>query len=116
MRKHTVLAPSWNSPVLLAIFASLGALLPCSTAWAQSPGGASSATGFVAIASALCMSAGAFGAALGQSRTAAAALEGIARNPSAAGKVQTPMIIALAMTESLALFALVIAFFLQGKV
>jgi F-type H+-transporting ATPase subunit c len=56
-----------------------------------------------------------FGGALGQAKTAAAALEGIARNPQAAPKVQTPMIIALAMTESLVLFAFVIAFFLQGK-
>ena len=70
----------------------------------------------VAIAAAICMSLGTFGGALGQSRTAAAALEGIARNPQAAPRVQTPMIIALAMTESLVLFALVIAFFLQGKI
>lgn len=72
--------------------------------------------GIVAIAAAICMGLGTFGGALGQARTAAAALEGIARNPQAAPRVQTPMIIALAMTESLVLFALVIAFFLQGKV
>jgi F-type H+-transporting ATPase subunit c len=76
----------------------------------------SSGGGIVAIAAAICMGLGTFGGALGQARTASAALEGIARNPQAAPKVQTPMIIALAMTESLVLFALVIAFFLQGKV
>jgi F-type H+-transporting ATPase subunit c len=59
--------------------------------------------------------AAAFGA-LGQSRAAAAALEGIGRNPGAAGKVQTPMIIALALIESLVIYALVIAFLLQGKI
>ncbi len=116
MKKRTILSPLRCSPVCFAMFASWVALLPSNTPWAQSPAESSGSMGFVAIASALCMSAGAFGAALGQSRTAAAALEGIARNPSAAGKVQTPMIIALAMTESLALFALVIAFFLQGKI
>ncbi len=73
------------------------------------------ADSIVALGAALCMGLAAFGGALGQSRTAVAALEGIARNPQAAGKVQTPMIIALAMTESLVLFAFVIAFFLQGK-
>ena len=62
------------------------------------------------------MGLAAFGGATGQSRTAAAALEGIARNPQSAPKVQTPMIIALAMIESLVLFSFVIAFFLQGKV
>lgn len=79
-------------------------------------GSGSGGAAWLAIAAALCMGAGTFGGALGQSKTAAAALEGIARNPQAAPKVQTPMIIALAMTESLVLFALVIAFFLQGKI
>lgn len=78
--------------------------------------GRSAGDGVVAIAAAICMGLGTFAGAFGQARTASAALEGIARNPQAAGKVQTPMIIALAMTESLVLFALVIAFFLQGKV
>lgn len=76
----------------------------------------SSGGGVVAVAAAICMGLGTFGGALGQARTASAALEGIARNPQAAPRVQTPMIIALAMTESLVLFALVIAFFLQQKV
>jgi F-type H+-transporting ATPase subunit c len=71
--------------------------------------------GLVALAAGLCMAVGTLGGALGQGRTASAALEGIARNPQAAPKVQTPMIIALALTESLVLFSFVIAFFLQGK-
>ncbi len=72
--------------------------------------------GMIAFAAGLCMCIGTLGGAMGQGKTASAALEGIARNPQAAPRVQTPMIIALAMTESLVLFALVIAFFLQGKV
>jgi F-type H+-transporting ATPase subunit c len=76
----------------------------------------SSGGGFVALAAAICQGLGTFGGALSQGRTASAALESIGRNPQAAPKIQTPMIIALAMTESLVLFALVIAFFLQGKV
>jgi F0F1-type ATP synthase membrane subunit c/vacuolar-type H+-ATPase subunit K len=47
----------------------------------------------------------AFGGAISQSKAAVAALEGIARNPGAAGKVQTPMIIALALIESLVIYA-----------
>lgn len=72
--------------------------------------------GLAAIGAGACMGLAAFGGALGQSRAAASALEGIARNPQAAGKVQTPMIIALAMIESLVLFSLVIAFTIAGKV
>ena len=55
------------------------------------------------------------GGALGQSRAAAAALEGIARNPGGANKVQTPMIIGLALIESLVIYAFVISIMLQGK-
>jgi F-type H+-transporting ATPase subunit c len=48
--------------------------------------------------------------ALGQSRIAAAAVEGAARNPGAAGRIQTMMILGLALIESLVLFALLIMF------
>ena len=47
---------------------------------------------------------------------AAAALEGISRNPGAASRIQTPMILGLALIESLVLLAFVIAFFLQKNV
>lgn len=70
----------------------------------------------LAIASGLAIAIAAFGGAISQSRAATAALEGIARNPGAANKVQTPMIIALALIESLVIYALVIAFMLQGKI
>jgi F-type H+-transporting ATPase subunit c len=56
------------------------------------------------------------GGTLGQGKAAAAALEGISRNPGAAPRIQTPMILGLALIESLVLFALVITFLLQGKV
>ncbi len=80
-------------------------------------GGSESGTKSVlAISAGLAIAIAAFGGALGQSRAAAAALEGIARNPGASGKVQTPMIIALALIESLVIYALVIAFLLQGKI
>lgn len=72
--------------------------------------------GMIALAAGIGMAVGTFGGALGQGRTASAAVEGIARNPQAAPRVQTPMIIALALTESLVLFTFVIAFFLQGKI
>lgn len=70
----------------------------------------------LAIASGIGIALAAFGGALGQGKTAVAALEGIARNPEAASKIQTPMIICLALIESLVIYALVIAFLLQGKI
>jgi len=51
-----------------------------------------------------------------QGRMAAAAMESIGRNPNAADRIQLPMILGLAFIEALALYAFVIAFFLQGKI
>lgn len=102
--------------LILTILTMTALMLVALPAFAQGGGPMGTGDAIVAIAAAICMGLGTFGGALGQARTAAAALEGIARNPQAAPKVQTPMIIALAMTESLVLFALVIAFFLQQKI
>src|SRR5919205_822227 len=49
-------------------------------------------------------------AGIGQGLVGRGATEGVARNPGAASTVQTIMIIALALIESLVLFALLIAF------
>ena len=45
-----------------------------------------------------------------------AALNAIGRNPGAAGQIQTPMIIGLALIESLVIYALAITFLLQSKI
>jgi F-type H+-transporting ATPase subunit c len=70
----------------------------------------------LALASGFGIAIAAFGGAIAQGRAATAALEGIARNPSASGRIQVPMIIALALIESLVIYALIIAFMLQGKI
>lgn len=69
-----------------------------------------------AIAAALAIALPALGGALGQGRAAAAALEGIARNPGASGKIFVPMILGMALIESLVLFGLIMAFILSGKI
>ena len=51
----------------------------------------------------------AFGGALGQGRTTAAAISAIARNPSAGGDIRLAMILGLAFIESLVIYALIIA-------
>lgn len=55
-------------------------------------------------------------AGIGQGLVGRGATEGVARNPGAASTVQTIMIIALALIESLVLFALLIAFVVVGSV
>lgn len=55
------------------------------------------------------------GAGIGQGTAAAAALEGMARQPEMQSKLQTTMIIALAIIESLVIYALVMFFMLQSK-
>ena len=56
------------------------------------------------------------GCGIGQGRAGAAALDGIARNPNASDKLFTPMILVLALIESLAIYALVIAIMLIGNI
>ena len=51
-------------------------------------------------------------AGIGQGRATGAALTGIARNPGAASKIQTLMIVGLALIESLVIYALLIAILL----
>ncbi|HEX5099051.1 MAG TPA: ATP synthase F0 subunit C [Polyangiaceae bacterium] len=79
---------------------------------AAAPGGSAAA----AVGAGIAVGLAVLGGGLGQGRAAAAALEGISRNPGAASRIQTPMILGLALIESLVLFAFFIAFLLQGKV
>jgi F-type H+-transporting ATPase subunit c len=58
----------------------------------------------------LAVALAAFGGTKAQSGAASVALEGIARNPSAADKIMTPMILALALMESLVIFTLISVF------
>lgn len=51
----------------------------------------------------------ALGAGLGIGKIGSAAMEGIARQPEAASKIQTAMIISAAFIEGVALFAVVVA-------
>jgi F-type H+-transporting ATPase subunit c len=72
--------------------------------------------GWIALAAGIGLGLAALGGALGQGRAAAAALDGIARNPGAADKIRGPMILGLALIESLVIYSLIIAFLLFGKI
>ncbi len=67
---------------------------------------------FTVVAAGIGMALAAGLCGLGQARAIAAALEGIARQPGAAARIQTAMIIGLALIESLAIYTLVIAIIL----
>jgi len=84
--------------------------------WGGGGGGQQTDKSWYALGAALAIAIPALGGALGQGRTAATALESIGRNPNAADKVFVPMLLGLALIESLVIYALLIAFFLQGKV
>ena len=93
-------------------FALVGMLMTAMPVLAQAPAVAAedNSAGLKAIAAGVGFAIAVFGGALGQSRIGAAACEGAARNPGASAKIQTMMILGLALIESLVLFALVIVF------
>src|SRR5512134_2660260 len=66
--------------------------------------------GTVAAASAIGIGIAALGTGIGMGLGIGRAVEGIARNPEASGKIMTTMIVGLALIESLAIYTLVIIF------
>ncbi len=106
---------------MFAMSSALVVTLFTMSAFAQEAAAGAASNGFdaqmmAALGAGIAIGAGAFGGALGQGRVAAAALDGIARNPGADAKIRTPMILGLALIESLVLYALLIAYFLQSKI
>jgi F-type H+-transporting ATPase subunit c len=92
------------------------ALLVPALAFAQEAKGASSLNDvkmYVAIGVGMTVGLAVLGGAIGQGRAGAAALEGIARNPGAAAKIQTLTILVLALVESLVIFAVGVSFFMM---
>ena len=65
------------------------------------------------IGAAIAMGFGAIGPGIGIGLLAAKALEALGRNPEAASKIQTMMILAIAFTEAIAIYALVVALIIK---
>jgi len=61
------------------------------------------------LAAALAIGLGALGPGIGIGLVGLGAMQGIARNPDAAGIIQTNMILAIAFAEAVAIYALVVA-------
>ncbi len=68
--------------------------------------------GMAALACGVAIGFAALGTGIGQGIGLKGATEGVARNPGASGKITTTLIIGLAMIESLAIYALVVALIL----
>ncbi len=72
-------------------------------------------SGTIALAIAIMMGLCVAGAALAQGLVGGKTVDAIARQPEAAGQLRTTMILALGLIESLAIYGLLIAFILVGK-
>ena len=88
-------------------------ILPLLQAGVTTP---SSPIGLMAVGAGLGAGLAVIGAGLGIGRIGGQAVEGMARQPEAAGKIQTAALILAALIEGVALFGVVIAFQIQGKI
>jgi F-type H+-transporting ATPase subunit c len=87
-------------------------LLASATVFAQDAAAAAtgSNSGLIALSAAIAIGLAVFGGTAAQGKAASAALEGMARNPAASDKLFTPLILALALIESLVILAFLVAF------
>ena len=101
MKKFAVLVLTLGLVLAAAVaFAAEGAAAPAAATGGLTAG----------VAALFAIAIAAFGGSLGMGLSISRAVEGIARNPEASGKIMTPMIIGLALIESLAIYTLVIIF------
>ena len=100
-------------------FGLMTVLFSAMTALAQTPGGGAEGSGigkglgYIGAGIGFGIAAGLCG--IGQGRVAAAACEGMARNPGAYNRVQLALILGLAFIETLVLFSFVIVFMHFGE-
>ena len=97
--------------LIVLAFSAVGAM-------AQTPGATeaswgSKGLGYIAAVVGMALAAGLCG--LGQGKVAAAACEGMARNPSAYNRVQLALILGLAFIETLVIFTFVVVILVMNK-
>jgi F-type H+-transporting ATPase subunit c len=96
-----------KAATILLMAVAVLVLTPAAFAAEGAPAGG---TNWVAISAAFGMAIAAGACGIAQSRVAASACEGMARNPGAADAIRGSMILGLVFVETLALFTLVIIF------
>jgi F-type H+-transporting ATPase subunit c len=85
-------------------------------AMAEEAAAANGNTWGYAVGAGLAVGLAGLGCGIGQGLTAGNTTAGIARNPGAAGAMFTNFILGMVLIESIAIYGLVIAFILQGKI
>ena len=70
----------------------------------------------IALAAAIAIAVSTIFPALGQGKTAKAAMESIARQPDAAKDIRSALIISMALMEALTIYGLLIAFILTSNI
>lgn len=90
------------------VAALVAALVPTLSAFAEE--GAAASAGLRPLGAGLAIGMAVVGGALGQGRVVGSMLESFGRNPSVGGKLLVPMILGMALIESLVILAFVIAF------
>lgn len=89
--------------IKLLSFSLLTVLASASPALAAAEGAAPAGMGILGMAVGIGLAV--FGGAMAQGKVASTALDGISRNPGASGQMQTPLILGLALVESLVILA-----------
>ena len=102
-----------NRKIVPVLLAATVMLLVADPAFAQD---GDITKGYAALGAGLGMGFAALGGTIGQGMAAKGALEGIARNPGAQGTVLVPMVLGLALIESLVIIAWLVASGLSAKV
>lgn len=98
---------------------SLATLMVSAQAFAQDAAAHASSMGdkgLYALGLAIMLGLGAFGATTGQGRVGASAMEGLARNPQARNSMFVPLIVVLALIESLFILTWLVANGVAGKI
>ena len=101
--------------VKVALWTLVTAVLPATAFAAEGGEGAASSLG-PALGAGIAIGLAGLGCGIGQGLTAGNTTAGIARNPGAAGSMFTNFILGMVLIESIAIYGLVIAFQLIGKI
>jgi len=106
-----------KAAVVLLVLIAVMMIAPAAFAQGDAQGGGKAPLNptTLALAAGFGVAIAAVGGGLGQGRIAAAACEGIARNPGAAGGVRAAMLLGLVFVETLTLFTFVVGILLYLK-
>lgn len=100
----------------LLVFTLLATLVPMAAFAQEAAGHAGGSNWGAALGAGIAFGLAGLGCGLGQGLTASNTTAGIARNPGAAGAMNTPFILGMALIESIALVGFVTSFLLIGKI